>query len=159
MFNVLERLQLNCLTFIEYNINPAQQSQKIERHYFTEQHRRITVFYSSRTILLGFLPLALPRMFWWEMKPKIVCPARQQEKSSLELMRPIMFFLHSQTNLAIYLSRVFYAPNLLVLSISLCTEIFRILSFRVWNIFLFPKTKVRTDQFHWPEQTVHIKNK
>ena len=117
MFNVLERLQLNCLTFIEYNINPAQQSQKIERHYFTEQHRRITVFYSSRTILLAFLPLALPRMFWWEMKPKIVCPARQQEKSSLELMRPIMFFLHSQTNLAIYLSRVFYAPNLLVLSI------------------------------------------
>ena len=128
MFNVLERLQLNCLTFIEYNINPAQQSQKIERHYFTEQHRRITVFYSSRTILLAFLPLALPRMFWWEMKPKIVCPARQQEKSSLELMRPIMFFLHSQTNLAIYLSLIFYASNLLLLSIVLLLymEVFRI---------------------------------
>ena len=35
-------------------------------------------------------------------------------------------FLHSQTNLAIYLSRVFYAPNLLVLSKSLCIEIFHI---------------------------------
>ena len=57
MFNVLERLQLNCLTFIEYNINPVQQSQKIE----TITLQSITVVLLSFTLhgdLVGvFTPL------------------------------------------------------------------------------------------------------
>ena len=88
IFNVLERLQLNCLTFIEYNINPAQQSQKIERITF----QRITVVLLCTVDLVGVFSLHLQSMFWWQLKPKIVCPASQEEKSSPELMRPIMFF-------------------------------------------------------------------
>ena len=99
MFNVLERLQLNCLTFIEYNINPAQQSHKIEGITLQKTSQQFYCLLLFTVDLVGvFTPSSLPSMFWWEMKLKIVCPARQQEKSSQELMRPIMFFFTFKQN-------------------------------------------------------------